>query len=105
MDVITYDYLGYGLSSKSDATVYPSESGCYKSLQIVTDHFKERYDEIYQITQSIGTGVCVDHCANNEWTESIALIPPYKSLARVVTETSLVGAIDSSSTRTKRYRN
>jgi len=64
LDCICYDYLGYGLSgyeylgmgfdlSKHDEVKktkkmnYPSEEGCYKSLQIMMNELSKKYTKIF----------------------------------------------------------
>lgn len=102
MDCICYDYLGYGLSKKINTAknkIYsttPSEDGCYISLKIMMDHLKTKYDVIYMIGQSLGTGVCVDYCAKYKWETPIVLVSPYKSIARVIADTQITSIIDSS---------
>ena len=118
LDVVCYDYIGYGLStnriscddvddgydgsfssysySSSNKPEYPTEQGCYRSIQIMVNELSKTYDKIYIVGQSIGTGVCVDYCAKNNWTDPIVLISPYKSLVRVVADTFIASTVDSS---------
>lgn len=99
MNTVCYDYPGYGLSIKlsdNNDKTYPTELGCYASIKIMMDYLKDNYDIIYIVGQSIGTGVCVDYCANNTWTTPIILISPYTSIARVISDTTLTSSIDSS---------
>ena len=79
--IVCYDYPGYGLT-----TGYPSEENCYRSASLVISHYLELYDQkkIILMARSLGTGIIVDYCAKNGWTNSIILISPYKSIVRCV---------------------
>lgn len=88
--VYIYDYPGYGLSN---GTV--SEQGCYDSLKQVMDYVRTQYKEsdITLIGQSLGTGIVMDYAANYDWKYPVILISPYKSMARILTDSSLCSAI------------
>ncbi|QKF94550.1 alpha/beta hydrolase family protein [Fadolivirus algeromassiliense] len=98
--VISYDYPGYGLSDG-----IPTEKNCYAALQTVIDHVKKElgYQEntILLMGQSLGTGIVIDFAANNKWKSPLILISPYKSIVRVVFDTSCVRPIDKFETHRK----
>lgn len=48
------------------------------------------------VGQSLGTGVCVDYCAKTGWVDPVILISPYKSLVRVIADSCISTAVDSS---------
>lgn len=93
IDCICYDYIGYGLSEPTES---PTEEGCYRSIRIMMNEISKKYDKIYLIGQSLGTGICVDYCSENNWLQPIVLISPYKSIVRVVANSCMSSAIDSS---------
>jgi len=88
-----YDYIGYGLSRGS-----PTEEGCYRSMEAVmryvTYELGIKTDNIYLIGESLGTGVVVDYMYKNQWTGPTILVSPYKSIARVVLDSSLTYPFD-----------
>lgn len=95
IDCVCYDYVGYGLSTKEGVT-NPTEEGCYESIKIMVEYLREKYDTIYLMGQSLGTGVCIDYCSKNEWSTPVILISPYKSLVRVMFDSSLSSGLDTS---------
>ncbi|XWV26286.1 alpha/beta hydrolase family protein [Tupanvirus soda lake] len=82
--VITYDYLGYGLSENER----PSEQGCYDSIEAVMEYVQNNLQigksNIYLVGRSLGTGIVVDYAAKNNWNNPIMLISPYKNIITVV---------------------
>lgn len=103
-DVVCYDYPGYGLSY--DSTGRYSESGCYNSLSCVVDDVIERFiikrNDIILVGQSLGTGVVVDYVSKQDtWTAPIVLISPYKTIVKVVTDSSFGGLVDKFLTKDK----
>jgi hypothetical protein len=98
LDCVCYDYVGYGLSKCANNIdiVYPTEDGCYRSIEIMMDVLNKKYDKIFLVGQSLGTGVCVDYCSKTDWIDPIILISPYKSLVRVMADSCLSSTIDSS---------
>jgi len=92
--IITYDYIGYGLSNKAK----PSEENCYLSMNIVMTYvlsvFKIDRSQIYLIGQSLGTGVVIEYVYNNEWIYPIILISPYKSICTVKFDNELLSKYD-----------
>lgn len=98
--VISYDYPGYGLSNGS-----PNETNCYDSITFVVSYVKNNLNisdkQILLIGQSLGTGIVVDYVANTKWKSPIILISPYKSIARVILDTSCVRPIDKFETHRK----
>lgn len=81
--VVSYDYPGYGLTPGR-----PSEAGCVSALRTVVDQYKHK--PLILIGRSLGTGVTVQYAYERKWTQPIVLISPYKSIGRVVCDTSLV---------------
>lgn len=85
--VIVYDYQGYGLSEGK-----PSEQNCYDDLDAVLKYINTAYgiteEDITLVGHSLGTGVVVDYAAKHQWKNTIVLISPYKSMAKVVSEPS-----------------
>lgn len=99
--VIGYDYIGYGLSSKNT----PTEKGCYDSLGATMDYILFSLNipskNIFLVGQSLGTGIVVDYVAKYEWHTPIILISPYKSICKVVFDTSLISPIDKFQSKKK----
>lgn len=92
--VVGYDYVGYGLSKISQ----PSEEKCYDSMETTMEYVLSNLcsdkKKIFLIGQSLGTGMTIDYASKNAWTTPIALISPYKSICRVVVDTSLLSLVD-----------
>lgn len=88
--VVMYDYIGYGAAAAAAA---PTEDGCYASLAAVVHYLRAdlRIDasDIFLVGQSLGTGVVVDYAATHSWPTPIMLISPYKSICRVVVDSSM----------------
>lgn len=79
INIIAYDYQGYGFSQGSCG-----EQNCYEDIESIIEHLKSEYDvkekDMYLIGQSLGTGVVVDYVANHKWENPVLLISPYKSI-------------------------
>lgn len=94
VNVVGYDYVGYGISRN----VRPSETGCYESMECIMNYLlnnrKISPRNIYLMGQSLGTGVVVDYIAKHDWRNPVILISPYKSICRVVSDTSCIKPID-----------
>ncbi|AGC01951.1 Alpha/beta hydrolase family protein [Acanthamoeba polyphaga moumouvirus] len=92
--ILAYDYVGYGLSREEK----PSEQKCYDSIETVINFLLDEYKldkkNIYLVGQSLGTGIVMDYVSKNEWDTPIIIISPYKSICRVVLDTSCVRPID-----------
>lgn len=102
-DIFLYDYVGYGKSYKESISScnmiyeFPCEEYCYKSHEIMIEYvnFLGKYDKIYLMGQSLGTGIVIDYVSKNpEWKWPIILISPYKSICRVIYDSSLLYPID-----------
>ncbi len=90
IDVIWYDYQGYGLSEGTS-----SEKTCYEDLDSVVQHaYDLGYETIYLMGQSLGTGIVIHHVSTHEWHAPIILLSPYKTIAKVVYDSSLVRPFD-----------
>lgn len=80
INIVTYDYIGYGLSEKKQ----PTEQGCYDSLKQIILYVKNNKrvnaDDIYLVGRSLGTGVVIDYVSKNKWNTPIILISPYKNI-------------------------
>lgn len=83
--VVCYDYPGYGLSEDR-----PSEENCYLAIQTVVNYYRRTYLEkdILLVGQSLGTGVVTNYISTNNWLTPVILISPYKSIPRVICDTS-----------------
>jgi pimeloyl-ACP methyl ester carboxylesterase len=107
--VVMYDYIGYG-AAVTRATTLPTEAGCYASLaavvQFLTTEMRIDASNIILVGQSLGTGVVVGFAAARRWVAPIMLVSPYKSICRVVVDSSLVDPIDRfvSSEKMRRLR-
>ena len=95
--VVGYDYCGYGASwifntKTNKINRKPSEELCYKSLEMVIDYCKDKYNDcnIVLIGQSLGTGVTVHYAQTHEWKQPIILISPYKSITRVIADSAII---------------
>lgn len=102
LDVVTifYDYPSYGLSNGK-----PNEENCYESSEIVIDFIMKEYGVLERnmllVAQSIGTGILINSCSLRDWKTPIILISPYKSIGRVVCDSSIVSLIDKFETYRK----
>ena len=82
LNVIGYDYLGYGLSVGE-----PNEDNCYTSLYNVvkyaTSELNFKQPDIFLMGQSLGTGVVINFAYRHKWKTSIILISPFKSVVSI----------------------
>lgn len=96
-----YDYIGYGLSEQKS----PSEQLCYDSMEATMNYLMNEMKispkNIFLMGQSLGTGITVDYIYKYEWSNPVILISPYKSICKVVYDTSLVSPIDKYKTLEK----
>jgi pimeloyl-ACP methyl ester carboxylesterase len=103
VQVVLYDYSGYGLSS-GDC----SEQNCYDCLTATVLYIKTTYNaedgNILLVGQSLGTGVVVDYVAHCTWRQPIILISPYKSIGRVAVDSSIVTPLDKFESLKKIHR-
>lgn len=87
VNVIAYDYPGYGMSTGS-----PSEQGCYDALDHVMVYLTHTLyvptTDIVLVGYSLGTGVVAEYISTHVWSSKVYLIAPYKSIARVVYDAS-----------------
>ena len=92
--VFIYDYIGYGLSEATE----PSEEGCYNSIDATLNYllyeWKMDPTKIFLVGHSLGTGVIVDYISKHDWTTPVILISPYKSICKIVIDTSCIAPID-----------
>ncbi|AKI80136.1 putative alpha/beta hydrolase [Acanthamoeba polyphaga mimivirus] len=102
--IITYDYVGYGLSREN----IPTEQGCYDSIEVAVDFLLNDYEldpkNIYLFGQSLGTGITIDYAHKNNWNSPIILVSPYKSICTVVVDSCIVRPIDKFCTLDKIYQ-
>ena len=91
--VIIFDYPGYGNSSGQ-----PTEQSCYESMESVVKFVLNDMDimekNIFLMGQSLGTGIVIDYVYKHNWNTPIILISPYKSICKIVYDSSLVNPID-----------
>jgi pimeloyl-ACP methyl ester carboxylesterase len=94
VNVIGYDYIGYGL----EGDISPCENGCYRSIDTIMGYLLNTCgidsSDIYLVGQSLGTGVVIDYVSRYIWDTPIILISPYKSICRVVVNSPCVAPID-----------
>jgi abhydrolase domain-containing protein 17 len=103
VNVICYDYPGYGQSGG-----IPSEQGCYDALECIVDNVLIGSGvnpiNIFLIGQSLGTGPTMNYVARKhkwsakKWSTPVMVISPYKTICKVVSDTSLVYPIDKFTT-------
>ena len=86
LQVVCYDYPGYGLSEGR-----PSEGKCFEAIDNVINFYRNFYSskDILLVGQSLGTGVVMHFLATNDWTSPAILISPYKSIPRVIYDVPL----------------
>lgn len=94
--VVVYDYVGYGVSY-----AYPSEKMCYKSLKCLIEKLKTDDNHIYLIGRSLGTAVVVDFLSKNNWTNSVILISPLKSIFTLFINANIMFPLDKFNTYNK----
>lgn len=89
INVICYDYPGYGESSGD-----LNEHTCYQSLNQVMEYLTKNLQinpqDIILIGQSLGTGIVVDYIYKTKWSHPVMLISPYKSLPRIIWDNDLI---------------
>lgn len=83
---ISYDYIGYGASKGR-----PSEEGCYEAANTIINHVCELNPtkNVLLIGLSLGTGVVMEYISQTGWTKPVLLMAAYKSIPRVLSDTSL----------------
>ncbi len=101
VNVVIYDYIGFGLFEP----INPTEKRCYQSLDTVMNYFinerKIDKQDLFLIGQSLGTGIVVDCVSKHDWTTPIMLISPYKTIPKVVMDTSCTRPIEKFDTWSK----
>jgi pimeloyl-ACP methyl ester carboxylesterase len=105
VNVVGYEYLGYGLSNCCDSdnesssfsssnSKYPCESGCYETLDVtykwITTVLGIVPANIILLGQSIGCGPTVE-IANRYPLAAMILVTPFKSAVKVVSESMMLG--------------
>ncbi|AUV58436.1 alpha/beta hydrolase [Bandra megavirus] len=102
--IISYDYVGYGLSQDN----IPTEEKCYQSLEVAINYLLQEYNldakNICLIGQSLGTGIVIDYASKNNWEYPIMLISPYKSICRVVFDSCCITPIDKFRSSSKLHK-
>jgi len=90
---IIFDYQGYGCSDGS-----PSEDKCYNDIESVMSYALETLKisptNLYLAGASLGTGIVVDYAYKHDWKTPMILVSPYKTIAKVVYDSSIVAPID-----------
>lgn len=99
LNIVSYDYEGYGLTEGR-----PSEEGCNRSIDTVYDHLKSlgyRSKNIILYGTSIGTGPTVNLAsrlnASGTKLKGLLLQTPYTSIVGVVSEVAETSSYVSSS--------
>lgn len=100
IDIISYDYEGYGLTKGEDGNpCSPSEQGCIRSIRTVYDHLiseGRQPSDIILYGVSIGTGVTVDLAQklSDEGIilKGILLQSPYTSVVGVISEMAAISS-------------
>lgn len=112
VDVVGYEYIGYGYSQvcknsystsicskkspKWEAGV-PSEEGCYESLLLtykwVKSHLGFAEEDIILMGQSIGSGPVCEIASKNP-CGGVILITPFRSAVKVVTDSAIGYFVD-----------
>lgn len=82
-NIIAYEYLGYGhcyINTNSAHSQYPSEQGCYESIELAYNFAKNKNPNspIILMGFSIGSGPTVD-LASRKKVSGVILIAPFKS--------------------------
>lgn len=77
INVVLFDYPGYGLSKGN-----PSEDSCYDSITLVVNDFVAKVNSrnITLVGHELGTGVVIEYVYRNKWTCPIILISAYKNI-------------------------
>lgn len=85
INIICYDYQGYGLS-----TGKCTEYTCYYNHECIINYaintLKIDEKNIILTGHSLGTGVVIDYAVKNNWKHPIILISPYKSILSIVND-------------------
>jgi alpha-beta hydrolase superfamily lysophospholipase len=95
IDIYIYDYPGYGLAKVQGKTTQPTEKGCYDNMTMVMDYVRTKHadTDIYLMGHSLGTGVVMNYVAENNWSTPVFLVSPYKSMGRILTDTSACSSL------------
>ena len=97
---IVFDYQGYGCSKGT-----PSENKCYDDIETVMNYAINYLNidkkNLFLVGQSLGTGIVVHYSNKNSWTTPIILISPYKTIVKVIFDSSCVRPIDKFQTENK----
>jgi len=92
VNVISFEYPGYSVCPGT-----PSEYTCGQNLNILIDHLINekniKQKNIYLVGQSIGTGIVANYVATHDWSNSIMLISPYKTIASIVLKDNFINNI------------
>lgn len=92
MNVLCYDYIGYGLSTSPNGTTNtPSEHGCYQSAECAI-HFLTKTKQIPKnkiilLGHSLGTGVTCELAIKHPGIAGVVLMAPFTSALGVVSQT------------------
>lgn len=85
--IVCWDYPQYGLSEGELC-----EFTCTQSLKDIIEYYKKKTTKILLVGHSLGTGIIIDYISNNnnEWTNPVILISPYKSIPTVIVNNFLI---------------
>jgi hypothetical protein len=85
VNIIIYDYIGYG-NTQPDTS--PSEEGCYYSLKMLIEHCRYKKNipkgKIFLVGDELGCAVTIKYASITGWTGPIMLISPFKSVGDLV---------------------
>lgn len=94
VNVVCFDYPGYSYARD----IEKSEEGCYDAMECTMNYLmndlKIPKENLCLVGQSLGTGIVVHYAAKFQWQYPIMLISPYKSIVKVLMDTSLTRPID-----------
>jgi len=100
VNVICYDYPGYGLSKKLSNHIMSNttmEEICYicqeSVVNYVTSNLGVKKENILLVGRSLGTGVVVDYVSKHKWDKPIILFSPFKSVSRTKLDIEFIDKI------------
>jgi len=81
--IIMYDYQGYGWS-RGICTEKNTYNDLTNMVKFCLQDLKIKESNLFLVGQSLGTGVVINFCHDNNWKTPICLISPYKSIYKIV---------------------
>ncbi|AYV83818.1 MAG: putative alpha/beta hydrolase [Hyperionvirus sp.] len=88
--IISYDYPSYGFTDGR-----ANESKCVECLSAVVSFVESfvKRENIILMGHSLGTGVVIDYVSQQKWRNPIILVAPYKSIPRVILDSSFADCL------------